>query len=536
MSHMLHSTGLAAWDGSIWINLVNVNNGSVMSSILDNNHLYISGSFTSINGLSHNKISRLELNTSGGTISVATLSQLSNSILASSTAFDLCLVNSNLYIGGDQPQYPVSIYNINTDTWGLMNVPINGIVYAIISDTSNNIYFGGSIDTVDGDESCTVFKVSYDNVLTNISVGDAPIEIVYTMVADSSNNILVAGVGGEIKRWDGITWEAFDPSAQFTGSIYNLTFDNDGNLYAGGRFIVDETLEYGYQKIAKHDGTQWSYISSNRLHGPYDSTINIIDSSPDVDPATIYDIFFDADNNYLTFAGQFNYMYNSNDTITNRINIADYAIDENAYRTSQLNCVTADCEVLTPTGYVSITKLSVGDKVMTSDFRIVEIKNIKITNLATLKNWKQYAPYIIPAGAIAMNYPPQDIKVSPGHLIQYNKLWLLPDAGDFEKDYSNMKIKYYHIELPNYLTDDFIINGGTVVESNANKGTNRIRDEKEYQMRRSAGEVNMRLILQARKELLDISLNQTYENMQNQQSIENIIMSIEPIVNTSCSC
>lgn len=133
-------------------------------------------------------------------------------------------------------------------------------------------------------------------------------------------------------------------------------------------------------------------------------------------------------------------------------------------------CLTEDAEILTPNGYTNITKLSVGDLVLTDDNRKVQIKNI-FTSFT--KSDEQNAPYIIYKNSIAPNYPLKDCKLSPYHLIKYNNKWILPlnNKHIFGRDFSKKIIKYYHLQLENFETDNLVINDGLIVESNGSDST-----------------------------------------------------------------
>ena len=141
-----------------------------------------------------------------------------------------------------------------------------------------------------------------------------------------------------------------------------------------------------------------------------------------------------------------------------------------------LPCLCEDTDVFTTKGYVNVKDLKIGDKVITPDYRIVEIKDILST---IVKGCDNTYPYIIKEGSISMNYPPKDTKISKSHMIKYNNSWIKPlkNKHVFAKDTSMKSITYYHIELENYITDHLIVNGGLVVESYANNNNKDYVDE-----------------------------------------------------------
>ncbi len=129
---------------------------------------------------------------------------------------------------------------------------------------------------------------------------------------------------------------------------------------------------------------------------------------------------------------------------------------------NNIPCLTEDTTVLTPSGYKNISYLRPNDSIITSDNRIVKIVNVFST---TVKASFDTYPYIIKKNSLADNYPPNDSKVSGEHLIKFNDEWIHPILSrKFRQDKSKKVIKYYHIETPNYATDDLVINGGLIVE------------------------------------------------------------------------
>lgn len=128
-------------------------------------------------------------------------------------------------------------------------------------------------------------------------------------------------------------------------------------------------------------------------------------------------------------------------------------------------CLTDNTTVLTPNGYILISKLKPNDEIITSNNRIVNIVNIFKT---TVEANKYTYPYIINKSSISANYPPKKTILSGGHLIRYkNKnIWIHPKKSkQFKPDKTNKLLNYYHIETPNYETDYLIINEGLIVES-----------------------------------------------------------------------
>jgi hypothetical protein len=140
--------------------------------------------------------------------------------------------------------------------------------------------------------------------------------------------------------------------------------------------------------------------------------------------------------------------------------------------TNDLPCLIINTKILTSIGYIPIDKLKEGDLVVTDDNRLVPVLNIYKT---IVKGKEDTYPYIIPKNSIANNYPKEEIKLSGKHLIKYKNTWIQPmKSKKFKQDKTNNIIKYFHIELPNYETDNLIINNGTIVESYAKPSDNNL--------------------------------------------------------------
>ena len=125
--------------------------------------------------------------------------------------------------------------------------------------------------------------------------------------------------------------------------------------------------------------------------------------------------------------------------------------------TNSIPCFIKGTPILTDKGYVNIELLTENDTVVLHGGGKQKIKKI---HTATKIGNKDYAPYYIEK---------LDLIISPLHAIMIdceNELWMIPAytkglkqvmIGDF--------IKYYNIELENWLTDYLIIKSGIVVES-----------------------------------------------------------------------
>ena len=142
---------------------------------------------------------------------------------------------------------------------------------------------------------------------------------------------------------------------------------------------------------------------------------------------------------------------------------------------SSVPCLLENTKVLTPEGYLDVQNLKQGDFIITSDNR--QVKIVKIFSTCVDGSNETY-PCVIPKDSISIGVPKEEFRISPFHLIKFDKFWILP-YNCFSLDSSLQKIKYFHIKLPNYITDHLVINNGIVVESLAESP----RETIEYNLR-----------------------------------------------------
>jgi hypothetical protein len=130
-------------------------------------------------------------------------------------------------------------------------------------------------------------------------------------------------------------------------------------------------------------------------------------------------------------------------------------------------CIVEGQRILTHRGYVKVEELCESDYIITSDGRSITANVYKFTVPCTTD---RTAPITIKANAFAPRSPPNDIRLSPLHAIQRSKgVWDIPIKA--VKRYENVvqdapggSVTYYHIETPNYLKDNLVVEGA-VVES-----------------------------------------------------------------------
>jgi hypothetical protein len=133
-------------------------------------------------------------------------------------------------------------------------------------------------------------------------------------------------------------------------------------------------------------------------------------------------------------------------------------------------CFPKGTFVLTMDGYKRVETLVNGDLVRTGNGRDVSVKIFQFTVNNTDRDT---APYCIKADALGPSCPVTDVHLSARHAIQDCRgIWQIPKF--LAKHNPNVTqwplgtpVTYYHIECPNYFTDNLVV-GGSIVESYKN--------------------------------------------------------------------
>ena len=136
-------------------------------------------------------------------------------------------------------------------------------------------------------------------------------------------------------------------------------------------------------------------------------------------------------------------------------------------------CFPAGTRLLTNNGNKAVETLTTDDRIITADGRSVPFK---LYSTVIEKTTEASAPYHIPAGTFGN----KAITLSPLHAIQSSKgVWQIP--CDAAKQFAGIRqvnlgerVEYFHVELPNFFTDN-IVAEGNVVESFAAKQTKGIK-------------------------------------------------------------
>ena len=194
-----------------------------------------------------------------------------------------------------------------SDTWGDLSTGLSGAGIKLVIDLANNLYTGGQF-TLAGDVS--VNNVSKWDGATWIPLGNGTfkgvnnstgITFVANMTLDNLGNLYVGGrfnqagdlSANNVAKWDGSVWSNLTSGTSggvFSPGVYALCSDNQNNIYIGGEFTFAGGISAN--RIAKWNGSSWSALGSGIGSGLYTDIVfsTIVDNS----------------NNLLYVAGSFN--------------------------------------------------------------------------------------------------------------------------------------------------------------------------------------------------------------------------------------
>jgi hypothetical protein len=141
-------------------------------------------------------------------------------------------------------------------------------------------------------------------------------------------------------------------------------------------------------------------------------------------------------------------------------------------------CFVKGSRLLTPSGYALVEDLYDGDEVVTSDGRTVKI--VKAYESVIESCTDVNGAWTIPRGFFgAAAGPSKAFTVSPNHAVSVpgTSMWFIPGYATKEQKKrmtqaaAGSRMEYFHIELPNYLEDNLVLEGGAVVESYGDRWT-----------------------------------------------------------------
>ena len=196
---------------------------------------------------------------------------------------------------GGQPAYHVACWN--GQDWEALGSGVNGDVWTVVTDGSGNVYVGGKFDTAGGVPANGIAKWDGSGWSSPGNTGQVryPLSTVYSLTIDRYGFLYAGGqflqlegvTASNIARWDGVNWNALgdgvSDSLYNDAAVYALASDNRGNVYAGGRF--DTAGGISASNLAKWNGETWSEVGGGIQFGV---TVKAVVTSIIADGATLY--------------------------------------------------------------------------------------------------------------------------------------------------------------------------------------------------------------------------------------------------------
>lgn len=163
------------------------------------------------------------------------------------------------------------------EDWTLLSSEWPRTVYALAAHPEGGIYAGGSFTSLGGTSAS---RVAYWDGLgwLPLATGLGSLEV-NALVARADGSLIVGGLfqtaGGiparNIARWDGKQWFAMGDG--FSSTVYALTEDTQGRLYAGGRFHPTSSNP---ERLARWTGDRWIGVGGGVRSGQ----VNAIAANP----------------------------------------------------------------------------------------------------------------------------------------------------------------------------------------------------------------------------------------------------------------
>lgn len=128
-----------------------------------------------------------------------------------------------------------------------------------------------------------------------------------------------------------------------------------------------------------------------------------------------------------------------------------YVISDSEFATK---CFLKGTHILTPDGYEVIESLKIGDKLITHDFRTIEILEIckVIVPSNNINN-----PYLIPCGTYGAV---SNLYLSPLHQVLINNTFTaVKQLNNIKQVFAGFTLEYYHIKTRDYFKDTIIAEG-----------------------------------------------------------------------------
>lgn len=252
---------IAKWNGSTWAPLGSGVNGKVWALTVYDGDLYVGGEFTMAGGITMDFIAKWN-----GSIWLDDLGDM-GSIVSSLTVY-----NNKLIIGGyftDADGTPANHIVAFDDANGYvpLGAGLGGTQGQVMALTvwNNQLVAGGFFTTAGGQPAA---HIATWNGSTWSTLGSGISGIVYALSPYNGNLVaggLFTGAGGNpanhIASWNGSSWSAF--GSGMSGTFYQYVFaliPYGGYLVAGGYFTHSNGIQTN--GIARWDGSTWSPLGS----------------------------------------------------------------------------------------------------------------------------------------------------------------------------------------------------------------------------------------------------------------------------------
>ena len=322
----------------------------------------------------------------------------------------------------------------------------NGILinkcYISFWDISNDFYNNNAV--FDGSLNFNIDIKNMDIDVNSKSVVYSLPNNVFEVLKIKSGSTATSSYVDISGSWEKTTF-TFEPNDQtelivdlkILSDGYKILINTDKSLYSYLFFSNTQT----WTKASRVSAVNCGFISST-YHGNLISTNDLMNG--------------------------FNFFKYNNDVLSSNNTLLGFNEGIVSHNLSyNIPCLTEKTKVLTNRGYINVENLTENDYIITNDFREVKIISIHCDIVTTTD---ETSPYFIPSNYFRIGYPSTGFSISPLHAVSINnkgKKWFIPEehGKDLQRCLFGVEIKYYHVELPNWLTDHLVIEGGTVVES-----------------------------------------------------------------------
>jgi hypothetical protein len=266
---------IARWNGTSWSAMGTGMNDDVYALAVDGGNVYAGGAFTTAGGVTVNHIAKWN-----GSSWSALGSGLDN------TVFSLLIdANSNVYVGGGFTSAGglsvnrIAKWNGAWSALGTGMATAGSSVNALAFNSSGHLYAAGSFTTAGG---VSASRVALWNGAAWSAVGTGVNNTVFAL-AYAGGNLYAGGMftmagsatRSYIARWSGTSWAAL--GSGMNNEVYTLAVDNNDNIYAGGAFTT--AGGNAAKRIALWDGSAWSAFGNGLNGGVYGL---VLDNSGDL--------------------------------------------------------------------------------------------------------------------------------------------------------------------------------------------------------------------------------------------------------------